>query len=137
MKRTSLFVVGAATSVMIALGGAMLLVGQPGPAFAASAKISFKEDVYPILLGRCISCHQPGGKGFVQSDLDLTTYDGLMKGTKFGPMIVPGDPDLSSLMRMLDWKVSPEIRMPHGKKKLSICDRDAIRQWIREGAKDN
>jgi len=32
---------------------------------------------------------------------------------------------------------SPEARMPHGKKKLSICDRDAIRAWIREGAKNN
>jgi len=27
--------------------------------------------------------------------------------------------------------------MPHGKKKLSICDRNAIRAWIREGAKNN
>jgi hypothetical protein len=27
--------------------------------------------------------------------------------------------------------------MPHGKTKLSICDRDAIREWIRQGAKDN
>jgi hypothetical protein len=27
---------------------------------------------------------------------------------------------------------SPEARMPHG-----ICDRNAIRAWIREGAKNN
>jgi hypothetical protein len=26
---------------------------------------------------------------------------------------------------------------PHGKKRLSTCDRDAIRSWINEGAKDN
>jgi hypothetical protein len=30
-----------------------------------------------------------------------------------------------------------QMRMPHGKKKLSICDRNAIRAWIREGAKNN
>jgi len=29
------------------------------------------------------------------------------------------------------------VRMPHGNKKLSICDRNAIRAWIREGAKNN
>jgi hypothetical protein len=27
--------------------------------------------------------------------------------------------------------------MPHGTKKLSTCDRDAIRRWIYEGALDN
>jgi hypothetical protein len=52
-------------------------------------------------------------------------------------MIVPGDPDASSLTRMLDWGVSPDIRMPHGKRQLSICDRDLIRTWIFEGAKNN
>jgi len=60
-----------------------------------------------------------------------------MKGTKFGAMVIPRDPESSSLMWLLDWRASPEERMPHGKKKLSICDRNAIRAWIREGAKDN
>lgn len=121
----------------VAVGGMIMLAGQPSPVQAASTQISFKEDVYPIFKGRCIDCHRPGGAGYQQSGLDLTTYQGLMKGTKYGPMVVPGKPELSSLMRMLDWKVAPAIRMPHGKKKLSICDRDAIREWIRQGAKDN
>ena len=41
-----------------------------------------------------------------------------MKGTKFGPMVIPGDPESSNLMRLLDWRVSPDIRMPHGKKQM-------------------
>jgi hypothetical protein len=52
-------------------------------------------------------------------------------------MVVPGDPDMSNLMLLLDLKASPELNMPHGKKQLSICDRDAIREWIRQGAKNN
>jgi hypothetical protein len=52
-------------------------------------------------------------------------------------MVIPGDPDSSNLMRLLDWRASPELRMPHGKKKLSTCDRDAIRTWIRQGAPNN
>jgi hypothetical protein len=40
-------------------------------------------------------------------------------------------------MALLDWRVAPEVRMPHGRKKLSTCDRDAIRRWIEEGALDN
>ncbi len=61
----------------------------------------------------------------------------MMKGTPYGPMIVPGDPDGSNLMRLLDWRVGKEIQMPHGKKQLSICDRDLIRTWIFKGAKNN
>ncbi|MDC7784993.1 hypothetical protein PQJ75_23390 [Rhodoplanes sp. TEM] len=99
--------------------------------------ISFQEDIVPILKGRCVDCHQPGGAGFDTSGLDLRTHAGVMKGTKFGPMVVAGDPEASSLMALLDWRVKPEIRMPHGMKKLSTCDRDAIRRWIREGALNN
>jgi hypothetical protein len=52
-------------------------------------------------------------------------------------MVIPGDPDSSNLMRLLDWRVAPSLRMPHSKKQLSVCDRNAIRSWIRQGAKDN
>ena len=60
-----------------------------------------------------------------------------MKGTKFGRMVIAGDPESSNLMLLLDWRASLVLRMPHGKKQLSKCDRDAIRAWIKEGAKNN
>jgi hypothetical protein len=106
-------------------------------ACAAEQRVSFSEDVLPLLKWRCASCHQPTGEGYEKSGLDLTSYQGVMKGTRFGPMVIPGDPEMSNLMRLLDWRVAPAIRMPHGKKQLSICDRDSIRAWIKQGAKDN
>ena len=106
-------------------------------ACAAAPKYSFAEDVVPIFKGRCVQCHSPGGEGTEKSGLDLTTYDGVMKGTKYGKMVIPGDAQSSNLMLLLDWRASPDLRMPHGKKKLSTCDRDAIRGWINEGAKNN
>jgi mono/diheme cytochrome c family protein len=112
-------------------------VGARYPVCAAQAQLSFKEDISPILQGRCVGCHRPGGEGSEKSGFDVSTYEGLMKGTKYGPMVIPGDPDVSNLVRLLDWKVAPEIRMPHGKKQLSSCDRDAIREWVRQGAKNN
>ncbi len=141
MKRQPLlFAAGAALAVVAAVA-----LTTTSPAYCQSApkaqtsqsKKSFREDIVPIFKGRCEGCHQPGGEGTAKSGLDLTSYAGLMKGTKFGPMVIPGDPDSSNLMRLLDWRVSPEIRMPHGKKQLSSCDRNDIRAWIREGAKDN
>ena len=98
---------------------------------------SFSEDIFPIFKGRCIECHQPGGQGYEKSGLDLTTYEGLMKGTKFGPMVIPKDPNSSNLVWLLDWRAGPDLRMPHGTKKLSTCDRDAIKRWIRDGALKN
>jgi hypothetical protein len=52
-------------------------------------------------------------------------------------MIVPGEPDNSNLMWLLDWKASPQLRMPHGEKQLPEHQRDIIRNWIRQGAKNN
>ena len=137
MNGKPLFAVGTALTLAAVLGGVIGLTGHPNPACAATAQTSFQEDVFPIFKGRCIDCHQPGGQGYEQSGLDLSTYEGVMKGTKFGPVVIPGDPDTSNLMWLLDWKASPELRMPHGMKKLSTCDRNEIRHWIREGAKDN
>jgi hypothetical protein len=120
--------VGVATSVGI--------LNAPN-ACAAEEIVSFKEDILPLLKWRCGSCHEAGGAGYEKSGLDLTSYAGVMKGTKFGPMVIPREPESSNLMLLLDWRVSAAIRMPHGKKQLSTCDRSTIRTWIRQGAKDN
>jgi len=119
---------------------AAVSVAMAGAAGAATKKptVSFAEDVAPILQSRCVSCHQTGGEGLEKSGLDLTSYDGLMKGTKFGPIVVPGDTQTSNLIVLLDGRADKSIQMPHGtKKKLSTCDRDTIRTWIHEGAKNN
>ena len=128
----------AALSAMVLAGaGSKSPLCQAQAAQPMASRVSFAEDVLPLLQFRCSSCHQPGGEGYEKSGLDLTSYAGVMKGTKFGPMVIPGDPEASNLMRLLDWRASAEIRMPHGKKQLSICDRDTIRTWIFDGAKDN
>jgi len=127
-----------ALSVMVFAGlGSKSSLCQAQAAPPQAPRVSFSEDVLPLLKFRCSSCHQPGGEGYEQSGLDLTSYEGVMKGTKFGPMVIPGNPEASNLMRLLDWRVSAEIRMPHGKKQLSTCDRDSIRTWIFDGAKNN
>jgi mono/diheme cytochrome c family protein len=124
----------------IALGAAGLLTFD---LLAASSKVcaaetqSFAEDILPLLKWRCAGCHEAGGEGYIKSGLDLTSYAGVMKGTKYGPVVIAGDPNASNLMWLLDWRAAPELRMPHNKKQLSSCDRDAVRTWIREGAKNN
>jgi len=131
----------AAAGLVAALAAtAVLGVGGSNPSCAAGPKqppVSFADDVLPVFQIRCASCHAPNGEGYKASGLDLTSYQGVMKGTRFGAMVIAGDPDSSNLMRLIDWRVNPQLRMPHNKKQLSSCDRDAIRTWIRQGAKDN
>ena len=149
MKRQPLLLAATAALAIAAVAGFQLTTSSPAysqtrpkaqtpPKVQTSqTKKSFREDIVPIFKGRCESCHQPGGEGVEKSGLDLTSYAGVMKGTKFGPMVIPGEPESSNLMLLLDWRASPQLRMPHGKKQLSSCDRNDIRAWIREGAKDN
>ena len=135
MKRRPLLFVSA-----IALGAGIVTsagIMNAQNACAAGEAVSFKEDILPLLKWRCASCHEPGGAGYEQSGLDLTSYAGVMKGTKFGRMVIPREPESSNLMLLLDWRAAPALRMPHGKKQLSSCDRSSIRTWIRQGAKDN
>lgn len=125
-------------SALLAAAAALLLA-SPAPAAETSYQtMSFSEDVQPILAGRCVSCHQPGGPGYERTGLDLRTHAGLLKGTSFGPIVIPGDDASSNLVLILDGRANTQIKMPHGsKKRLSTCDRDAIRLWIRQGAKDD
>jgi mono/diheme cytochrome c family protein len=136
MTRTMKLLAGAAVVGLVAVAG-LVLVAPVNEACAAADTTSFADDVFPIFKGRCVGCHAPGQEGLEKSGLDLTSYEGVMKGTKFGPMVIPKDPDSSNLVWLLDWRGSLQTRMPHGKKKLSTCDRNTIRSWIREGAKNN
>ena len=106
-------------------------------AAAAEEQVSYKLDVQPILESRCSSCHQPGGEGYQTSGLDLTSYQGLMKGTKHGPIVVPGDPLTSNLIVLVEGRAHPEVRMPHGQRPLLKQQTEILRLWVKQGAKDN
>lgn len=102
-----------------------------------SREASFKQDVYPILSENCLSCHKPGTEGYTKSGLSMENYDGLMKGTKFGPVIIPGSHISSTLILLLERKGHPSINMPKDKPGLPDGKIDLIRKWIDQGAKNN
>jgi len=116
--------------------GSMTLIGSDRLSAAQSAT-SFSRDVLPILRDNCVSCHQPGGEGYKKSGVDLTSYKGVMKGTKYGAMVVPGDPEASNLVLLVEWRTQDAIHMPHGRGQLPVKLRETIRQWVQEGAKNN
>lgn len=122
------------------VAGGFALVGYAGLApvtrvCAAQTQLSYSEDIAPVFRGWCVSCHQKGGEGFEKSGLDLTTYDGLMKGTTYGPMVIAGKPDESSIMRLVNGEA--KLQMPFRHRPLPACVRQNIWSWIFEGAKNN
>ncbi len=133
MKRLSVGVAGLAAGGIALLGN--LGLTPVARVCAAQATASYSEDVAPAFRGWCVSCHQQGGEGLEKSGLDLTTYDGLMKGTTYGPMVIAGNPDESNLMRMINGDA--KLQMPFRHRPLPACVRQNIWSWIFEGAKNN
>lgn len=112
------------------------------PALALSApsqqEISYKKDVSPIIHDYCLNCHEPGGKGFETSGLDMRTYQSLMKGTKFGAVIKPGDSFTSIMIQVVEGRVHASIKMPYGMTGgLSKENIGMLKRWVDQGAKDN
>lgn len=65
----------------------------------------------------------------------LTGYAELTKGGENGPAIVPGNPDEGTLVASL---IGKDIeRMPKDGKSLPETQIELVKQWIREGAKDD
>ncbi|MDP2759750.1 MAG: c-type cytochrome domain-containing protein [Sideroxyarcus sp.] len=124
----------AATDTSLAPAQDAINVLQPG-------EVSFKRDVQPILHDYCISCHNPSSdsRGYVKSGLDLTSYESLMKGTKFGKVIVPGDSEASTFTKLLTG-TNKGLKMPMGLNAGGTLDRQYIltlRKWVKQGAKNN
>ncbi len=119
------------------VAGALAIAGSlAGLSVATAAEVvSYQLDVKPILDSRCVSCHSPGGEGYKASGLDLTSYKGLMAGTKHGPIIVPGEPLVSNLNVLVEGRA--KVQMPHNQRPLLAAQTNILREWVKQGAKDN
>ena len=117
---------------LAALGGLGTAYALPGPTAAVPQdEPIFAADVLPVFRANCISCHgsiEPAG------ELDLTSFDGLMKGGISGTAIEPGDADDSLLIRRMVSDDDGAI-MPLGFPAIASSKLDKIAAWIISGAK--
>lgn len=104
----------------------------------SAGEVSYSRDVAPILERHCKACHMPGQAGYVVSGFELRDYETLMKGTQYGPVVLPGDPLTSVLVMLIEGRADPSLRMPHGDAKpLERAEIETIRRWVEQGAKNN
>ncbi len=126
-------------------GGAVLvfsffLQASSMPAFSAQGQkeVSYKTDIRPIIHDYCLNCHSPGGKGYEKSGFDMRSYQSLMKGTRFGAVIKPGDSFTSVIIQVVEGRVHSSIKMPFGMSGgLSKDNIELLKKWVNQGAKDN
>ena len=105
---------------------------------AREEAVSFSQDVKPVIDQNCLSCHKAGGEGFEVSGFSMVSYDELMKGTKFGPMIISGDSAGSNMIVLMEGRADPSISMPHGSMDpVRKADIETLRLWVDQGAKNN
>lgn len=96
--------------------------------------VSFSNDILPLFEKKCISCHggEVDGEIVTESQLDLTTYEAVMAGSEFGPVIEPGDVEGSYLFESVELGDMPEDDDPLSEKEIEM-----IREWILAGAPNN
>jgi cytochrome c553 len=107
-------------SVLLAVAFAALAMGQTD---------SGGKDAASIFLAKCLTCHGATR----MSDLDLRTTDGILKGGKRGPAVVPGNAGASLLYAAV--KREGELQMPPGKDALTPGEVAILRDWIDAGAR--
>lgn len=68
---------------------------------------SYKQDIQTIFDQFCVACHGPTQAA---NGLRLDTYQGVMKGTQYGRVIIPGEPGGSTLLTVLNITSDPKSR---------------------------
>lgn len=98
------------------------------------AKPSYARDIQPIFDQNCVTCHSAAD---AHNGLRLDSYEGVMKGTQYGPVVIPGDPELSNLRALIQHETDPSIWMPFHREQLSPHRIQNIINWIKNGAPNN
>jgi hypothetical protein len=107
--------------------------------------VDFDADIQPIFDRSCVSCHQPGGLGFAQHQLDLRpsfAYGSLVNKPNVQdsawPLVQPFIPD-GPVGSLLFWKVTcmpPPVGdfMPPSQQSLTSPEIRALYIWMMRGA---
>jgi hypothetical protein len=93
----------------------------------------FETRIRPVLSSRCYTCHS-SKLAAPKGELVLDTKEGVLKGGKLGPAVVPGKPAESKLFEALSYS-NPHLQMPPSGKLADPIVED-FERWIAAGAPD-
>jgi len=114
---------------------------KPAPVPEENAKkLSFNDTIQPILSENCYACHGPD-PGARKAGLRLDRGEFAFaphqdSHEKYGPAIIPGDPDKSPLVHRIETKnVKDRMPPPEAHKTLKPEQIALLREWVKQGAK--
>ena len=94
----------------------------------------FEKHIRPVLATRCYGCHNSKAK-VAQGNLFADSKEGLLRGGKSGvPAVVPGKPDESLLIKVIQGS-HKDLKMPPGKP-LPAEQVQTFVEWVKMGAPD-
>jgi hypothetical protein len=98
----------------------------------AAADVDYARDIKPILQANCAACH---GAVRQKAGLRLDAGPLILKGSKNGPVVVPGNPAGSVILDAVAGK--DRDRMPPEKEAAPLTDKQfaMLKDWIAQGAK--
>jgi mono/diheme cytochrome c family protein len=108
-------------TVFLALAAACLAPASESP---------LEATIRPLLVERCGDCHGPDTQ---EGGLRLDVKHRALKGSDFGPVIVPGKAADSELVRRIT-STAEKKRMPPDGERLSPAEIAALAEWIDAGA---
>jgi hypothetical protein len=95
---------------------------------AAQEKVTYQDQVLPLIENHCAKCHNADKK---KGDLDLTSYNGALKGGGSGQVVMSGNPDSSKLYKSISHAEEPT--MPPNKPRLPDKELEVFKKWIAGG----
>ena len=105
--------------------GAVLIAAiRLSSAHAADTPPHFDRDIVPLFKRHCVKCHGPAKQ---EAKLNLAASDGLVRGGKSGPALVPHDADASLLWQ----RVTSDEMPPDGP--LTADEKSLLKRWITAG----
>lgn len=113
--------------------GMLLLLALPAAhgQEQGAAQVSFKNQIAPILVKRCLACHGPADP---KGDFQLHTFAGLMKpGATTAPSVTAAAVDKSEVFRLIS-SADADERMPKDADPLTAEQVELVKLWITQGA---
>jgi len=110
-------------------GQADALPGTDATVPVVVGPVSYSGQVAPMFAEYCADCH---GTDTKEAGLDLTTYEAVMKGSDYGPVLEAGDGAGSLLVEMIAAGEMPQEADPMSEEEVAL-----ITAWIDAGAENN
>jgi mono/diheme cytochrome c family protein len=112
--------------ILLGLCFAAVVLPQSSAPTAAQTEF-FENRIRPLFAQQCFACHTSSQMG----GLRLDSRQGLLKGGRSGPVVIPGDPDNSVLIAAV--KQTGDLKMPKNGR-LSAAQVQDLATWIKDGA---